>query len=100
MKAFYQTLTVIIICLAIMIFGDSCYFNPRSGQRTGQISDTLNLSDSTYYRAKRFSVDSNDVMHEVMNVCIIKVPFGYRPTDTIIMDHTIYRLMERLNQHK
>lgn len=98
MKAFYQTLAVIIVCLAIMIFGDSCNSNTRSGQRIEQTSNNINTLDSMTYRAKRFSVDSNDVMHEVMNVCIIKVPFGYKPTDTVIIDHTIYRLLQRLSK--
>ena len=106
MKTFYQTLGVIIVALAIMIFGDSCNSNSRSGQRTreniGVSPNTQVLTDSVLFRAKQVFFDSSMITQSIY-VELIKVPYGYHPTDTIYIssDHSIrgktYRLLERVS---
>ena len=107
MKTFYQTLGVIVLALAIMIFGNSCnHPDYRSGQRTreniGVSPNTQILTDSVVFRVKEIFFDSAMITQSIY-VELIKVPFGYHPTDTIYIssDNALrgrtYRLLERVS---
>lgn len=101
MKTVKISLIIIAACILMCFAGSSCTEKARQNiSETVSKQDTLKVADSVTFRAKRIHF-SETLTWESFNIELVKVPFGYHPTDTIVIVEfekaETYRLMERVD---
>lgn len=89
-----RLLSVLILSLLVVV--SSCN-NSRSGNRALTLVDsTIKLpADSVVFRARYYYIGEETTFQSNFTE-LLKVPFGYRPGDTILVDRKYYVLRERV----
>ena len=85
---------LLVLIVAIAMVSCTSGYSSEAGRRTTAIKEMKNLPDSILFRAKMLVVEEKTgVFLELIDMKMVKIPFGYTTGDTVYTNGFYYRLL-------